>query len=119
MKDINGEITYKGKTYNFVFNLNVMEAIQDEYGTIDHWGELTDGGADGEPNAKALIFGMTEMLNEGIMIDNDNATSEADLKNLLTRRQVGRMLTEIGLKGVTKVMNETILDSTKGESKNE
>ena len=27
MKDFNGEIQYKDKTYEMVFNLNVMEAI--------------------------------------------------------------------------------------------
>ena len=70
MKDIKGEITYNGKVYPYVFNLNVMEAIQDEYGTLDKWGELTDGSS-GEVNAKALIFGFTAMFNEGIDIQNE------------------------------------------------
>ena len=37
MKDNAGKITYKEKEYKVVFNLNVMEAIQEEYGTIDKW----------------------------------------------------------------------------------
>ena len=45
MKDMNGQIQYKGVSYRLVFNLNVMEAIQEEYGTLDNWGALTDGTA--------------------------------------------------------------------------
>ena len=56
MKDFNGEIQYKDRTYRLVFNLNVMEDIQEKYGSIEEWGKLTDG-AEGEPNAKAVIFG--------------------------------------------------------------
>ena len=61
MKDLNGKIQYKGNEYTLVFNLNVMENIQEEYGSVEHWGDLTDGTV-GEPNAKAVIFGFTEML---------------------------------------------------------
>ena len=53
MKDNAGKITYKEKEYKVVFNLNVMEAIQDEYGTIDKWTELTSG-VDQEVNVKAI-----------------------------------------------------------------
>ena len=70
MKDISKTLEYNGKKYNVVFDLNVMESIQEEYGTLEKWAELTDGG-DGEPNAKAVIFGFTQMLNEGIDIENE------------------------------------------------
>ena len=43
MKEMRNEIEYNGKKYSIVFNLNVMEAIQEEYGTIGEWGKLTDG----------------------------------------------------------------------------
>ena len=86
-----------------------MEAIQNEYGTLDKWGSLTDGSDnEGEPNAKAVIFGFTQMINEGIEIDNDeNGTNEP----LMTLKQVG-------IKDATKVMNETVIESTKSEEKN-
>ena len=42
-----------------------MEAIQEKYGTLEKWGNLTEGEG-GEPNAKAVIFGFCEMINEGI-----------------------------------------------------
>lgn len=116
MQDVSGKIEYKGNEYQIVFNLNVMERIQAEYGSIDKWGELTDGSANGEPDAKAVIFGFTEMINEGIEIANDD--NGTDIKPL-TKKQVGRMITEIGLDNATQTMNQTVIDSTKGEEKNE
>ena len=141
MKDFNGEIQYKGKVYKLVFNLNVMETIQAEYGSIDVWGDLTDGRAYSkekyekqrnaipwedltdkdkakfkrEPDAKAVIFGFTEMLNEGIDISNEeNGTDDKPL----TLKQVGRMITEIGLARATEEMNKTVIKSASSEEKN-
>lgn len=143
MKDFNGKIQYKGKEYKLVFNLNVMEAIQNEYGTLEHWGSLTDGteyamrqykeekgsldGWDdlkpkerakyvGEPDAKAVIFGFTEMINEGIDIDNEDREEK---EPLMTIKQVGRIITEVGLGEATNVLNQTVVESTKGDEKNE
>ncbi len=114
MKEMRNEIEYRGNKYNLVFNLNVMEVIQDEYGTLDKWGSLTDG-SQGEPNAKAVLFGFTAMLNEGIDIQNDeNGTTIPPF----TKKQVGRILTEIGLANATKQMNKTVIESTKSEEKN-
>lgn len=114
MKDINGELQYKDKIYPLVFNLNVMEAIQEEYGTLDEWGKLTDG-SKGEVNAKAVIFGFKEMINEGI--DMANEEDGSDIKPV-TLKQVGRMITEIGLKEATETMNTTVVESTKSNEKN-
>lgn len=114
MKEMKSQIEYKGQKYTLVFNLNVMEAIQEEYGTIGKWGSLTDG-TDGEVSAKAVKFGLTEMLNEGIDIDNEiNGTNIEPL----TLKQVGRMLTEIGLEEATKKLNDTVVESTKSDEKN-
>ena len=68
-----------------------------------------------EPNAKAVIFGLTEMINEGIMIDNEeNGKNEP----LLTKRQVGRIITEVGLQNATKVLNDTVIESVQSNEKN-
>ena len=115
MKDYNGEIEYKNKKYKLVFNLNSMERIQEEYGTIQKWGELTDG-KNGEVNIKALVFGFTEMLNEGIDIENENLEEKLPF---LTQKQVGRMITEIGIANAANKLNETVIESTKSEEKNE
>ena len=110
MKTVNKVIEYKGKSYKLVFNLNVMEAIQNEYGTLDKWGELTDGNENGETDIKALVFGFTEMVNEGIEIDNeDNGTNTP----LLTHKQVARLLTDYGIDKATDNMNSLVVDSTK------
>lgn len=116
MKEISKTLEYKGKKYKLVFNLNVMEVIQDKYRTLENWGKLTDGAKNnGEPNAKAVIFGITAMLNEGIDIDNEeNGTEE----KMLTKKQVGRMITEIGLKSSAQLMNGVVVDSTKSAEKN-
>ena len=71
MKDVNGKIEYKGKEYNLIFNLNVMEKIQERFGTIDKWAELTSGKNE-EVNIKALKFGFAEMLNEALEIEADD-----------------------------------------------
>ena len=108
MRETKSYIKYNGKEYTIVFNLNVMEVIQDEYKTLDAWGELTDGKA-GEVNVKALIFGLGAMLNEGIEINNEeNGTNEP----LLTHKQVGRILTAVGIKDTADTMNSLVIDST-------
>lgn len=112
MKDINGEIQYKGKTYKMIFNLNVMEEIQEKYESIEKWGNLTSGD---EPNVKALIFGFTAMLNEAIDIENEENETKIEP---LTEKQVGRIITEIGFQAATDKMQKTVVDSTQSTEKN-
>lgn len=115
MKDIMKEIQYNGETYGLVFNLNVMEEIQKEYGSVMDWGDVSDGKT-GEPDAKAVKFGMCAMINEYIDIQNEkNGTN----KPFVTLKTVGRMITEIGLMNMTNIMNETVIESTQSAEKNE
>lgn len=115
MREIFGSFEYKGKEYKTVFNLNVMEKIQEEYKTVDNWGALTDGKS-GEVDIKALIFGITEMINEAIDIDNeDNGKNEP----FVTHKQVGRIVTEIGFAKAAEKMNNLVVDSVKSDEKNE
>ena len=112
---VSSSITYKEKEYKLVFNLNAMEAIQEKYETLARWGELTDGSA-GETNIKALIFGFQQMLNEGIEISNDeNNTNEP----LLNHQQVGRILTEVGLKSAAEKIHEVVIASAGDTDPNE
>lgn len=114
MKDYNGEIEYKGTKYKLAFNLNVMEKIQDEFGTIDKWAELTSGKGQ-EVNVKALKFGFTEMLNEALEIESEENGTEF---KPITQSQVGRMLTEIGLDKMQDALQSTVVESTKSDEKN-
>lgn len=114
-KKKNDTIIYKGNEYPLAFNLNVMETIQEEYGSLDEWGKQAEGG-NGEPNAKAVIFGFAAMLNEGVDIDNeDNGT---DIKPL-TLKQVGRLIGTVGMDTITKQMQGIVVKSTEDGSKNE
>ena len=115
MKDFEGKIQYKDKEYRLVFNLNVMENIQEEYGSVEAWGSLSDGSDGNEPNAKAVIFGFTQMINEGI--DMDNEENGTDIKPF-TAKQVGRLISEYGLRNATEKLHETVIQSTQSEEKN-
>lgn len=115
MKDFGGEIKYKDKVYKLPFNLNVMEEIQEKYGSLDEWGKQTDGSVNGEPNVKAVIFGLAAMINEGIEIENEE--NGTDTKPL-TLKQVGRIITEVGLTEAMNTLNSTVTESTKSDEKN-
>ena len=116
MKDYKFNIEIAGVNYPLAFNLNVMGVIQEEYGSIDKWGKLTDG-KKGEVNVKALIFGFTEMINEGLDIENDGKPA-SERKELLTQKQVGRLITEYGINKSAEKLNNAIVESTKSEEKN-
>ena len=70
-----------------------------------------------EVDIKALIFGIKEMLNEAIDIDNEtNNTNQP----LLTNKQVGRLITAMGIANATNKLNQTVIESTQDDiSKNE
>ena len=115
MKEARGKLLINDKEIPIVFNLNVMETIQEEYGTLDKWGSLTDGSTGEEPNAKACIFGFTQMINEGLEIEAEE--KGVDFKPM-TKKQVGRLITEYGLLKATQEMNKTVVESTQSDEKN-
>ena len=114
MNEINGKITYNGIDYPLAFTLNVMEEIQEEYGSFDEWGDLTSG-EHGEVNAKAVIFGFTAMINEGIDIENESLEEK---RPFVTKKQVGRIITEHGLIESAETMQQTVVKSTESAEKN-
>jgi hypothetical protein len=117
MKEVSKTINYKGRDYKIVFNLNVMEEIQEEYGSLNKWGDLTDGkgSENGETDVKALLFGFRAMLNEGIDIDNEeNGTNEP----FLTTKKVGRILSDIGIEKANEDINSVVIESVKSDEKN-
>ena len=115
MQDVIKHISFQGIDYPLAFTLNVIEKIQEKYGSYEKWGEMTDG-TDKEVNIGALKFGILEMINEGIDIENDNQEIK---RNFLTDKQVGRLITGIGLQNLTKKVQETVIDSTKNNSNTE
>lgn len=107
-------ISYNGIDYPILFNLNVMEEIQEEYGTIEKWGELTESHGQ-EPNAKAIKFGLGAMINEGIDVYNE---THEEKRPLFTPKQVGRIITEAGLNNIAATMQQSVIESTKSDEKN-
>lgn len=134
--------------YPLVFNLNVMEKIQEKYESVEKWGELTDGYAYDENgkripklddkgnlitkkvknekgeeieievfktqeiDVKALKFGITEMINEGIDIENETAENK---RELVTDKKVGRIIMELGIEKIANKVQDTVIESTKIE----
>lgn len=116
MKDLNRKIEYNGTEYLMVFNLNVIEQIQEEYGTLQRWSELVEPEGEGaEPNIKALKYGVRAMINEGIDIMNDGRETKL---TPMTEKQVGRMITDVGLGTAQNMVTETVIASTQSQEKN-
>ena len=110
--------TENGK-YPIVFNINVMEEIQEAYGSISAWGSIVENADGGEPKVKDLKIGLTMMINEAIDIENEETNGNAPM---LTTKQVGRLITEVGFEAITKKIQELTIASTNAgdnEGKNE
>jgi hypothetical protein len=105
------------KKIPLVFNLNVMEEIQEQYGSLEKWGEITQG--KGEPMIKDLKAGIIAMINEAIDIENED---KGTFETPLTEKQVGRIMTEVGIQEIVKKIQEITVASTKSgenDGKNE
>lgn len=113
-KEMSGVIEYKGRKYELAFNLNVMQEIQKEYGSLAKWVDKTDT-VDGEPNVEAVIFGFCAMLNEGIDIHNEDIGESVPMVSLKT---AGRMLTEIGFDSAAEIMQSVVIKSSETDEKN-
>lgn len=110
MKNTVVYIETEKRKYPLVFNLNVMEEIQEQYGSLDEWGKITQG--NGEPQVKDLKNGIMAMINEAVDIENEvNGTNEP----MLTAKQVGRLMTEVGIDVIVKKIQEITIASTKSE----
>lgn len=148
MKDKEITLEVDNKKYKLVFNLNVMQALQIEYGTFSKWGELTDNfvydengekvplldeygvpvtrivkdenGKEKEEivyktkevNIQALLFGLKEMLNEAIDIENEESEEK---QRKLTLKQVGRLITKAGLDNIQDKVATAVINSTQDE----
>ena len=112
--DITSHINYRGREIGLVFNLNVMEDLQTKYGTIEAWQEKCYGG-DKEIDIAALKYGFMLMMNEQLDIENEEQGKNDEP---FTLRQVGRILTEIGLQNVAEVIGDAIVKSTESTEKN-
>ena len=105
------KLEYKGVTYDLVFNLNVMEMLQDEYGSVEAWSAKAM--ESDEPNIKVLKFGFKAMLNEGIERYNEDNPDEP--KELVNDKTVGRIISSVGFSSVADIIANTVVNSTQSE----
>ena len=105
------KLTYKGIEYDLVFNLNVMEMLQEEYGSVEEWSAKAM--ESDEPNIKVLKFGFKAMLNEGIEIYNEDNPEEP--KELVNDKTVGRIISSVGFSSVADIIANTVVNSTQSE----
>ena len=104
-------LEYKGVKYDLVFNLNVMEMLQEEYGSVEEWSAKAM--ESDEPNIKVLKFGFKAMLNEGIEIYNEDNPDEP--KELVNDKTVGRIISSVGFSSVADIIANTVVNSTQSE----
>lgn len=118
MKENMETLEYKGKEYSVAFDINVMIAIQDKYGTFTKWMDLASGKDTGEFNLKAIVFAYTEALNEGIDIANEEKN---DKDAPLTEKQVARMILNVGAEKAFEKLSNAAAKAVQGDenSKNE
>lgn len=112
MIDTFKHITVNGVEYPLAFNLNVMETLQEKYGSFSKWAEKLEPENGEEPDVKALKFGICEMINEGIDIENDG---KATPRPFISLKQAGRIITSLGIGGIAKTLKATVTDSTRIE----
>lgn len=115
MKETFETIEYKGKKYPLVCNINVMEEIQKRYKSFTEWSNLCGGTTDKkEVDIAAFKTGILLMINEGLLIESeDNGTEFKEM----TPRQVGRLISEVGLVEITNKLTKVIVESVGADTR--
>lgn len=98
----------KNETFPFTYSLNVMEALQNEFGSLNEWSDMVEPKDGSEPKIKALLFFFKEAINEGIDIENENSDQP---RKFVNERKVGRIITELGVKTVLEQLKGTVIDA--------
>lgn len=109
--------------YPLAVTLNVIETMQNKYGTITKWkklmlgfieekkidkkgNEIIEWKENDELSAKDLKFFVMESINEGIDIENEKRDNK---RPFVTDKQVGRIISQVGsvtiLKKIVKALN--------------
>ena len=107
------------RNYPIVFNINVMEEIQEAYKSVSVWGAIVENAEGGEPKIKDLKIGLMMMINEGIDIENEQTGKN---EPMVSSKQVGRIISEVGFEKITQVIKNLTIASTQtgdNEGKNE
>lgn len=108
-------IKLRGNEYPMAFNLNVIEAIQEKYGTIVNWQDKMTPAKDGEAQFKDIKWTLMSFINEGIEIENDE---NEEKRPLITEKQLGRLITSMeDIKSVSEAIMNAVTQNVP-ETKN-
>lgn len=114
-------IKTKNKNYPITFTFNVLEEIQNKYGSFEDWQHIIEGQYKGknEKGQEVWLQGETKIadlkyfiqvaINEGIDIYNEE--SEDKMKPI-TSSQVGRLISEVGMNEISEAIRKVIVEST-------
>lgn len=115
----------KTKKVPMLFSFNVMEEMQNKYGSYNAWLHLVRGEKqiinkdntvdyektiEGEPDLTAVKLGLLSAINEGIEVENEGKSEDEKMK-LYTGKEVGRLLTEIGLNKAGNKLQDAVIAS--------
>ena len=92
MKDVLIHFEANGIAYPLAFNINVLETMQEKFGSFTAFGESLSTKDGSEPRMKDIKFIYTECINEGLDIENETAEIK---RSFLTEKQVGRLIGNI------------------------
>lgn len=101
--------------YPLAYTLNVMENIQEKYGSIGEWANILQS-KNGEASIKDLKWTFTEFINEGIDIENELKGQSTPFTNT---KKVGRLLTAVGIDKVVDVIIDLVADKKDKEVEEE
>lgn len=113
MKDKMGHLKTDKREYPICFNLNVLEEIQNRYGSLSKWGEICENTENNEPNIKEFKIGLMLMINEAIEIENETCNEK---KELVNEKQVGRIISDVGYESMKEIILNLSSDSTKTDN---
>ncbi len=119
MKDAKINLETSAATYPLVFNLNVIDLIQEKYHDLDKWMDVMQGTVRDKngniikektvPSLKDIKWFLKEVINEGIDIENEQKNEK---RSFINERQAGRIITEISIEEVLKKTQELTVKST-------
>lgn len=105
-------IEHNGVKYPIEFNMNVLAEMEKHYeGGWTEWLTLVD-----QENITAIRWGICQAMNEAIDIENETSDSP---KPFLTEKQVGRIVTAIGIEASVVQLSSAVVGSFEESDPNE
>lgn len=105
-------IEVDGKKYPYFFDLNMLEQIQDEYGSIAEWDKKLTGkeGEDGnkEWSCKHVKKSFASMINEGYAKEGSSET--------IDEKQVGAIFAKAGLREIGSIVQRQVTECIYGKN---